>query len=254
MDLNVPDTRQMEIATRLESGQHLVALELAQEFAVSVDTIRRDILALEASGKARRVRGGAVPCATPSAPLHERIEAEPPANADMFRAAIRWISDAPTLLIDGGRTTLGLIDYLPVREDRLIITPSAWVAVACQNKGLSVFVLGGMLRPRGGIATGDACLDRAAEVSADIAILGACGIDAAFGLSTDDHDEAMVKRALHAAASRTMVITQSAKLGRRARHHTLALNDIDAIVTDAAPEALSKLAPDVARRVVSHHV
>ncbi|MEP3513130.1 MAG: DeoR family transcriptional regulator, partial [Lentilitoribacter sp.] len=61
MNLNVPDTRQNLLAERLANGVQIVAPKVAAEFGVSLDTIRRDILALEAAGKAQRVRGGAVP-------------------------------------------------------------------------------------------------------------------------------------------------------------------------------------------------
>ena len=164
---------------------------------MSIDTIRRDILALEANGKAHRVRGGAVPVAAPAVPLHARLADGAPLSQTLIKAAIREIGDAPTLLVDGGRTTLCVIEHLPVQKGRLVITPSPWVAIACQQKGIAVFLLGGMLRPQGGIATGDTGIGRIAGVSADIAILGACGIDEDFGLSSDDHDESMMKRAMY---------------------------------------------------------
>lgn len=241
MNLNIPDTRQSELSARLKSGQQLVASELATEFGVSIDTIRRDILALEAEGKAHRVRGGAVPVAPPSAPLHQRLAEGSPPNQCMIRTAIREICDAPTLLVDGGQTMLCVIEQLPEQQDRLVITPSPWIAIACQEKGISTFLLGGMLRPLGGIATGDTSLTRIADVSADIALLGACGIDADFGLSSDDYDEAMMKRAMHKSANRTIVVTDHTKIGRRARHHTLALSNIDMIITDVSSEMTKSL-------------
>lgn len=251
MNLNVPDTRQLELTARLRDGQHLVATEVANEFGVSVDTIRRDILALEAKGKAQRVRGGAVPVAQPAAPLHMRLSDNPPLDQSTIQMAIREIGNAPTLLVDGGRTTLCVIEHLPAKEGRLVITPSPWVAVACQQRDIPVFLLGGMLRPQGGIATGELTLERIVKVTADIAILGVCGIDADFGLSSDDHDEAMMKRAMHEAAKRTIVVTEPSKIGLRARHHTLALSDIDMIVTDPSTDSACALDARVANLVAS---
>ncbi len=235
MELNIPDTRQTALAERLNAGQQVVAIEVAREFGVSVDTIRRDILALEACGKAHRVRGGAIPVAPPALPLHERLEGANHVKAEMIGTALDEIGPAPTILVDGGTTTLCILEHLPVQKDRLVITPSPWVAIACQKKGIEVFLLGGRLRPQGGIATGDSSLDQIGKVAVDIALLGACGVEADFGLSSDDHDEAMMKRAMQAAAKRTIVVTQSDKIGRKARHHTLTLPEIDTLITDAAP-------------------
>jgi DeoR family fructose operon transcriptional repressor len=241
MILNIPDTRQTELAARLESGQQLVAAELATEFGVSIDTIRRDILALEAEGKAHRVRGGAIPISAPVAPLHQRLVEGSAPSPSLIRKTIHEIGDAPTLLVDGGQTMLRVIEQLPEQQGRLVITPSPWIAIACQEKGISTFLLGGMLRPLGGIATGDTSLTRVADVSADIALLGACGVDAEFGMSSDDHDEAMMKRAMHEAANRTIIVRDHTKIGRRARHHTLALSDIDTIITDVETEFTKSL-------------
>lgn len=241
MDLNTPDTRQQLLAQRLAEGTEIVALDAAREFDVSLDTIRRDILALEAEGQAKRVRGGAVPLVRPASPLHQRLSENPPVAATLIRSAIDHIGDAATLVLDGGVTTLSLIAHLPRIAERLIVTPSPWVAIAAQEQGAEVFLLGGPLRPQGGIATGAVALSAMASVSADIAILGACGLDAAFGLSSDDYDESQMKIAMHRAAQRSFVVTDSSKIGQRARHRTLALDHIDLILTDATPEQITPL-------------
>lgn len=241
MKLNVPDTRQRVLAKRLDDGIEVVAIDVAGEFDVSLDTVRRDILALEAEGKAQRVRGGAVPVARPSSPLHARLSSKSEIKAELIHAAIHQIGTASTLLLDGGVTTLSLIAHLPLLEGRLVITPSPWIAIACEESGVDVFTIGGKLSSRGGIATGDVALGKVQDVAADIAILGACGVDAEFGLSSDDYDEAQMKKAMHAAAQRTFIVSGSAKIGRRARHHTLPLSQIDLVITDAVPSLTDPL-------------
>ena len=159
MTLNVPDTRQAELAVQLSNGHQVVAAEAADQYGVSVDTIRRDILALEAEGKAQRVRGGAVPVSNPATPLHTRLEEGAPISRKMISAAIAEIGEAQTLLVDGGRTVLAVIEDLPPQEGRLVITPCPWIAIACQKKAISVFLIGGALRPQGGIATGETAIE-----------------------------------------------------------------------------------------------
>lgn len=252
MILNIPDTRQSELAERLSKGQQIVAAEAAREYDVSIDTIRRDILALEAEGKAVRVRGGALPVNPPSPPLHTRLKNEPPISPSLVTATLHQIGAAKTLLIDGGRTALSVAEQLAAQDGLLVITPSPWVAITCQQRDIDVFLLSGMLRPQGGIATGELALDRVAGVRADIAILGACGIAADFGVSTDDHEEALMKRAMHNAANRTLVVAEGAKIGSRARHHTLALANIDTIVTDASAHAVEALKSATANVILAN--
>ncbi len=251
MKLNVPGTRQAELAERLRNGHQIVAASVADEFGVSVDTIRRDILELEAKGKAQRVRGGAVPVSVPAMPMHTRLEEGTTISRDVVAAAIQEIGDVKTLLVDGGRTVLAVVEALPAQDGRLVMTPSPWIAIACQNKGIAVFLLGGTLRSQGGIATGETALERVVDVAADVAVLGACGLEQEFGLSSDDHDESQMKRAMHQSANRTIVVTEKTKIGRRARHRTLALAEIDTIVSDAAPEAANALKPTTTRLVLT---
>lgn len=238
MNLNIPDTRQQVLAQRLDQGSQLIAQELALEFDVSLDTIRRDILALEANGKARRVRGGAVPIAKPVSPLLERLSSGHGVNKAIIDATVVHLAQTPTLLVDGGTTTIAIISNLPVLDHRLVITPSPWVAIAAQERGCDVHLLGGDLSTSGGIVTGNTALSSIENIAVDIAILGVCGLDAEFGLSADDFAEMHMKQAMQRAASRTVIATDHLKLNTRARHRALPIDKIDLIITDANPQQI----------------
>ena len=73
--LNNPVVRQNLLRQRLEAGDPLIAAELAKEFDISLDTIRRDLLVLESEGLVQRVRGGAVPVRADSSTYSQRRQA-----------------------------------------------------------------------------------------------------------------------------------------------------------------------------------
>lgn len=251
MDLNNPDIRQDLLRQRLAGGEQLVVARIADEFDISVDTVRRDLIALEAAGAARRVRGGAVRAAIPAAPMDHRVQQVPGSHASLARAALDLVGDARTLVLDGGTTVLALARILPPAPDRLIVTPSPWVAIACMANGHQVVMIGGRLSPSGGINVGQETESGLADLAADIAILGACGLDADFGLSSDDLAEAGVKRAMAAAARETIVLADRSKLGLRARHRTLDPAAIDHLVTDGGADQTAALSEAGVRL---HHV
>ncbi|MEM1130936.1 MAG: DeoR/GlpR family DNA-binding transcription regulator [Pseudomonadota bacterium] len=232
MDLNNPETRQDVLGTRLRHGGQIVAADVASEFGVSLDTIRRDIIALETAGRARRVRGGAVPVLPPAPPLQDRL-AERPAIPAIAARALARLEDCATLMLDGGATVLAIAERLPPRPGRLVITPSPWVALACQRNGVEVFMIGGRLSASGGVNVGEDALLRMGEIRADVAVLGACALDAEYGLGADDFDESRLKQAMHDAAASTMVVTDQGKIGLAARFRALASGCLDLIVTDA---------------------
>ncbi|WP_110655336.1 DeoR/GlpR family DNA-binding transcription regulator [Salinicola halimionae] len=230
---NVPETRQQRLLDMLASGDPLVAQELAEAFGVSLDTIRRDIIALEQLGKAHRVRGGAVPTAPISPALPYRVVPPTSAMDAIIRRALREIDDIKTLWLDGGTSVLALAEKLPAIPGRLVMTPSPWIAVACQKNGVEVYMLGGALSPSGGINVGETAVLTASTTYADLAVLGVCGIDSEFGLSADNLQEAQLKRAMAEAAESTMALASRDKIGRRARHRALESQSLDYLVTDA---------------------
>lgn len=236
MDLNNPDIRQSLLRERLTDGRQLVAADLATEFGISIDTVRRDLIALADAGAAVRVRGGAVPVRTPARPLHERRADRLGPSDSLITAALRAVAGARTLVLDGGLTVLALARALSPVPGLLVITPSPWVATAVAERGIPCHLLGGQLSPQGGIAVGATVEADLTGVAAEIAVLGACGLEAGFGLSSDDLLESAIKRSMAQAAARVMVLTDASKLGQRARHRTLTPEEIDMIVTDAAPE------------------
>lgn len=238
-DTDLPETRQALLADRLAHGVTLRLSEIAAEFGVSTDTARRDLATLEAAGQARRVRGGALPAA-PASPLRDREPSDlPPGLLDRL---VRHLAQAHTLIVDGGTSTLALARRLDPAPGRVVITPAPRIAAVTHSRGIATITIGGPLSERGGIATGAAAQAALADTFADVTVLGACGLDANRGLSSDDHDEAAIKRAMAAAAARTCVLTGAAKLGRRARHATLRSEAIHLLATDAPPDATAPFA------------
>ena len=69
--------RKNEIQSRLERGLPVNATSLAKEFLVSEDAIRRDLRALAAEGKCKRVYGGGLPMAPVGIALQHRLSNDP---------------------------------------------------------------------------------------------------------------------------------------------------------------------------------
>lgn len=230
-ELNNPVCRQSILRTRVAQGISLVARSLAQEFEVSQDTIRRDLLALEGDGTVQRVRGGAIPVRKPASPITQRSSAPDPILDLLARAALPLIADGMVILLDGGTTIGQLAKILPTMPNSLIVTPSPMVALETLRAGTKTLLIGGRLSAYGGVSVGTAAEQAIDEIAADICFLGACGLDAEFGLSSDDLDESTLKKRMATAAHQCLVLCTEEKLGQRARHKTLDCREIDRIIT-----------------------
>ena len=80
---------------RGEAGAQIVAADIAAEFGVSVDTVRRDIIALEQAGRARS--GAAAPCLSPNrpGPFSERLRGTHGTHMAIADAALRRSTAVP---------------------------------------------------------------------------------------------------------------------------------------------------------------
>src|ERR1700748_1556574 len=113
MNQDPPIARRDEIARRLDQGESVIATTLAIEFDVSGDAIRRDLRALAAEGRCRRVYGGALPLAQATAPMLVRMEEARARKQALARKAASLIKPGQFVFLDSGSTNLALVSCLP---------------------------------------------------------------------------------------------------------------------------------------------
>lgn len=250
VNLNNPQVRQDILAETLTHGAPLVVTSLADELGVSIDTVRRDLIALEQRGLVRRVRGGAVPVTTPMANYMARASAPDPAINVLAERAVGLLTGQETVFLDAGTTMNAVAAHLPLGFSGLVVTAAPSVALAALGRQARVHLIGGTLCPEGALATGGATERAIGECAADLCFLGACGLWPDFGLSAEDAGEAGVKRAMARASVRSVVVTSARKFERLGRHRVLDLVEISTIVTDA-DDALARTYRDAGIEVLN---
>ncbi|WP_147103013.1 DeoR/GlpR family DNA-binding transcription regulator [Nesterenkonia populi] len=226
--------------------------QLADTFAVTRETVRRDLDQLEAEGALRRIHGGAVPAASASrteAPLQERQSRRAEEKRRIAHAALAYLPPAEggSMIIDAGTTTEALAELLTApgersaedpEEHRFLITNAVPIAAKLSSSpSVDVEILGGSIRGITGAAVGVQTTAALRRRRADVVFLGTNGVEAGFGLSTPDTQEAAVKTELLEAGRQRVVLADSSKLGRSSLVQFARLEDIDVLITDAAPPA-----------------
>lgn len=249
------EERQQAIAQLVTQRGRVSVADLATEFAVTTETVRRDLSLLERAGVLQRVHGGAVPSgalAGLEAALSERDAEHPREKEQIARAALGLLPRGEaTIVIDAGSTTVRLASLLP--SDRRLVVVTHAVPVAARLAGLpnvELHLLPGRVRPSTQAAVGADTVTALGRIRADVAFVGTNGISVEHGLSTPDLEEAATKRALVAAARRTVVVADASKVGQETAQRFADLADIDVIVTDAGIDprdqaALEACGPEV---------
>ena len=105
--------RKQRIRALLETFGSVSVERLAQEFSVSHESIRRDLVAMEQDGSLRRVHGGAVSLtAEQDASYGARSTVRLKEKRAIAQAAMALIKSGQTLFLDGGTTTAALAEEL----------------------------------------------------------------------------------------------------------------------------------------------
>jgi len=220
---------------RLRVDGRLVAKYLATELDTSEDTIRRDLRELADAGLCQRVYGGAIPIPPAAASYARRQEIATTSKRRVARACVNLIRPGSTVILDGGTTALEVARLLPRDVEITVITHSPTIAVSLVDHAAEVFILGGRLFKHSVVASGAAAAEAAAQVTADLFLMGVTGVRPDTGLTTGDVDEAAMKRALSRRAAETWVMASEEKIGAASPFRVLRLDEVAGIVSDADP-------------------
>lgn len=208
---------------------------ITKDLGVSRETVRRDLLELEALGEIRRVHGGAV-LAGGEPPIGVRATMRVREKRLIAKKVAGLVESGQTLFIDAGSTTAFVAEALAGLAGLTVITNSVYVALKLSASGPAngnlVQFLGGRFGSEVASTFGSATVAEIARYQAHLAILSPVGIDEGYGASSFILEEAEIARAMSASARRTLIAADHAKIGVRSRVGYCALEKIDVLVTD----------------------
>lgn len=227
------EERLEEIFRRLRNRGTLAVDDVAQEFGVSLDTVRRDFNRLAGTRGVRRTHGGIfLEKVAPDSTLAERALEASTEKLAIARRAAQLVDDGETIIVDAGTTTGLMVEYIEARDVTLITSSVEVASRALRRPNLTVYIAGGMVRASTGSAVGDDTLRMIRSLHASTAFIGANGFSVAHGLMTPNYHEAGVKRAMIEISSRRVLLVDSSKAERRALARFGDLAEMDVVISD----------------------
>ncbi|TPG78252.1 DeoR/GlpR family DNA-binding transcription regulator [Pseudomonas arsenicoxydans] len=230
----LPSVRRQKILLILERDGKVMASELSQHFAVSEDTIRRDLSELASAGLVQRVHGGALPRPKDTGKdFFTRVGETDEVKTRLAQLAARRVQDGQIVLFDSGSTTLQIARSLPADIAITAITASPMIAIALADyKGIKVILAGGQLNPATMSASGQETLRLIEGIKADLLFTGVCAIHPDVGISSLHFDEVPVKQAMLDSASHVVAVTMADKLGAVEPFVVAPCNRIHTLITE----------------------
>ncbi|MGD8684453.1 MAG: DeoR/GlpR family DNA-binding transcription regulator, partial [Chloroflexota bacterium] len=207
--------RRAQIMRRLVERGRVDVGDLAEEFGVTGETIRRDLTELQRERLVRRVHGGAVPWR--GSMLVPRLEVREGRNVEEKRriasAALAEVPERGTLIIDSGSTALHLADLLQRDRDLVVVTNSIPIMRSLATTARpKVIGLGGKLERRTMAFVDDAGVDMLKGIRVDVLFFGCDGMSPEHGYMTPFREEVAIKRAMMACARRVVMMFDHSKV------------------------------------------
>jgi len=240
-----PVDRRHRILQRVAERQTIRIGELARELGVSEMTIRRDIGRLEQDGFLRHTYGGATAHITKAIELAFNARALEHA-AEKRLIGMRAAGDlaaTPVLYVGPGTTTEQFALYLPEPAGPQIITGSLPVASQLGSRSARVIAIGGTVSEEELACIGPIATAALARYRTDVAVIGAAGVSARFGVTEMDDNLAEVNRAAVARTARVVVLADASKIGTDSHAIVAPPSAIGTLVTSAGapPDELARL-------------
>jgi len=225
---------------RMVQAQGFVSIDaLANAFAVTPQTIRRDINTLSEKGLLCRTHGGAaVLTSTENVAYHDRKVLCLGEKQKIAQLLARHIPDNCSLFINIGTTTEAIAHALGNHKRLRVITNNLNVAsIMSVNENFEVIVAGGLVRHRDQGIIGEATIDFINQFKVDYGIIGISGIDIDGTLLDFDYREVRAARAIIDNSRSVFLAADHTKFGRNAMVRLGSITEIDGLFTDRRPPA-----------------
>jgi DeoR family glycerol-3-phosphate regulon repressor len=234
MDTNA---RQTLIRNQAQSDGKVMATQLADTLGVAVQTIRRDLRQMCATGLLERIHGGAVlPSGVSNIGYGDRRTLNRDIKIKIARRAAQLIPDNASLFLNIGTTTEAVAHALHAHQNLMVVTNNLNVAnILASNPSCDVVVAGGSLRRSDGGLVGDLAALAIDRFKVDFAIIGTSAIDLSGDLLDFDPEEVRVSQQVIKAARATILVADSTKFTRKAPVKIASLAQVDHFVTDRVP-------------------
>ena len=229
--------RQQALLSILEKTGYASVEELTTTFAVTPQTIRRDILNLSAQGKARRYHGGAALASPIDAGTyrHRRTEGIE-LKRRIARRTAEIVPNGASIFLDAGSTCVAVAEALTGHSGLKVVTYNLRAAMVLMDQSdFTIAIPSGFVRNVDGSVVGEAVTDFVRRFRFDIAIIAVSGIEEDGIMGDDDQHEVTVVQAAMSRSRSVLLATGSDKFYRTALVSLGSITQVSDLVTDLAP-------------------
>ncbi|EDY81291.1 transcriptional regulator, DeoR family [Verrucomicrobiia bacterium DG1235] len=227
--------RQQIILSLIEDRGMVRTIDLAEEFQVTDETIRRDLQALEASGQLKRIHGGAssVTGRPRLQSFIERRSLHVEKKAAIAQAALELVQPGRTYAFDSSTTAFALVSALADLPFRVVTNSFAVLEHFSHMQEVELISVGGRYHPKTHTFVGGDTIDALKRHNIHTAFISCIGFDTERGASEGFEQQATFKTRLVEHAENVVLLVDSSKFNKRSEYFFADPANITEIITDS---------------------
>jgi len=230
--------RQQIILSLIEDRGTVRTIDLAEEFSVTDETIRRDLQALEGSQQLTRVHGGA--SSLTGRPrlqsFNERQNLNVAGKTAIAQAALAHVQAGHTYAFDSSTTAFALVSRLPDLPYRVLTNSFAVLEHVTRMTEVEVISVGGRYHPKTHTFVGNETIDVLRRHNVHTAFISCIGYNPRRGASEGFEEQATFKMRLVQFAENVVLLMDSSKLNERSEYFFADPAEITEIITDSSAD------------------
>lgn len=237
--------RQLHILTLLEERGTVRTVDLAEEFQVTDETIRRDLQVLADNQQVARIHGGAssINGRPKLQSFTERRQLEVNKKEAIARAALKLIEPGKTYAFDSSTTSFALVSTLPDLPYRAITNAYAVLDQLVTMEQVDLISTGGNYHSKTQTFVSGDSYGALHRHNINYAFISCIGLDLTRGPSEGFEQQALYKETLIKMSQEVVLLVDSTKFNQHSEYYFASLRDITHIITDdsADPEFVEDL-------------
>lgn len=227
------ENRQQEIYQKILTNGKVRVVDLAKEYDVSMETIRKDLNRMESQGLLHKTHGGACRKEDNSeVAVNVKVNENASFKQNLAKRALGEIPNHSSLFIGPGSTTLSLAKLLPLKKDLLVVTNSLMIADIVTSQKHELIFLGGKVLKKSQCATGAFTLNHMDAIHFDLACLGCDGFKNSQGPTTFSFEEMEVNQHVLRKAEKKILLADQSKFDWQGTYMFAPFSSFDSLITN----------------------
>ena len=246
--------RHQYILSVLKRDGFIRVADVARDLDVTTVTVRKDFKQLEELGLLYRTHGSA--CSVNPHVADRNVSAKEKLNKQqkqaIGQAAVKLIDADDSIMIASGSTIYAFAEKIGAGQGALnVVTSSLKVSLILNGlENVNVIQLGGVIHKKS-LSVRGLSLSEFDRFSCSKLFIGVDGLDAEYGVTTSNLEEAELTRQMMSVCSKTIVLADSSKFSHRGFGKICNLDQIQTVVTDSGcSESMIKLMEEQGIHVV----